>query len=244
MRRGERVGIVGESGCGKSTLLRILAGLDRPTSGSVRVEGREIAGLPERRLRFVRDSLQLVFQDPMSSLNPRMRVADIVAEPLVAQGRAAEKHRVGDLLASVGVDPAAARRFPHQFSGGQRQRISLARALAPDPDILVADEPVSALDVSVRAQVLNLIADLVDDHGLTLVFVSHDLSVVRHLCERVVVMEAGQIVEEGPTRRVYEQPQHPYTRRLVASIPTLQGALAGVDAARLADGVRAAGRSA
>ncbi|WP_068432562.1 dipeptide ABC transporter ATP-binding protein [Piscicoccus intestinalis] len=244
VRRGERVGIVGESGCGKSTLLRILAGLDRPTSGSVRVEGREIAGLPERRLRFVRDSLQLVFQDPMSSLNPRMRVADIVAEPLVAQGRAAEKHRVGDLLASVGVDPSAARRFPHQFSGGQRQRISLARALAPDPDILVADEPVSALDVSVRAQVLNLIADLVDDHGLTLVFVSHDLSVVRHLCERVVVMEAGQIVEEGPTSRVYEDPQHPYTRRLVASIPTLQGALAGIDAARLADGVRAAGRSA
>lgn len=133
---------------------------------------------------------------------------------------------MGDLLASVGVDPAA-RRFPHQFSGGQRQRISLARALAPDPDILVADEPVSALDVSVRAQVLNLIADLVDDHGLTLVFVSHDLSVVRHLCERVVVMEAGRIVEEGPTSRVYEQPQHPYTRRLVASIPTLQGALAG-----------------
>ena len=240
VRRGERVGIVGESGCGKSTLLRILSGLDTPTSGSVRVEGREIAGLPERRLGFVRERLQLVFQDPMSSLDPRMRVADIVAEPLVAQGRAAERGRVTQLLEAVGVEPAAARRYPHQFSGGQRQRISIARALAPEPGILVADEPVSALDVSVRAQVLNLIADLVDDFGLTLVFVSHDLSVVRHTCERVVVMEAGRIVEEGSTARVYDDPQHPYTRRLVASIPTLQGALAGVDAAELAAGVRGA----
>ncbi len=240
VRRGERLGIVGESGCGKSTLLRLIAGLDTPTSGSVRVGGREIGGLPQHRLRFLRERLQLVFQDPMSSLDPRMRVADIVAEPLVAQGRGGERARVPGLLEAVGVDPGAASRYPHQFSGGQRQRLSLARALAPDPDILVADEPVSALDVSVRAQVLNLVADLVEDFGLTLVVVSHDLSVVRHLCERVVVMEAGRIVEEGPTARVYDDPQHPYTRRLVASIPTLAGALAGIDAARLAEGVRSA----
>ncbi|GAB94334.1 ABC-type glutathione transport system ATPase component [Kineosphaera limosa] len=237
VRRGERVGIVGESGCGKSTLLRIIAGLDRPTSGSVQVLGREIAGRSERRLRFVRDSLQLVFQDPMSSLDPRMRVADIVAEPLVAQGRGAERDRIPELLTAVGIEPDSARRYPHQFSGGQRQRISIARALSPDPDILVADEPVSALDVSVRAQVLNLIGDLVDDFGLTLLFVSHDLSVVRHTCERVIVMEAGQIVEEGPTAQVYDNPQHPYTQRLVASIPTLAGALAGIDAAQLAQAV-------
>lgn len=240
VRRGERVGIVGESGCGKSTLLRIIAGLDQPTSGSVRIDGREIAGLPERRLTFVRDLLQLVFQDPMSSLDPRMRVDEIVAEPLVAQGRGAERGRVPELLEAVGLDPASARRYPHQFSGGQRQRISIARALAPDPQILVADEPVSALDVSVRAQVLNLMSDLVQEYGLTLVFVSHDLSVVRHLCERVIVMEGGRIVEEGPTQQVYENPQHPYTRRLVASIPTIAGALAGVDAARLAGAVQAA----
>ena len=240
VRRGERLGIVGESGCGKSTLLRIIAGLDQPTSGSVRVVGREIAGVPERRLTFVRDLLQLVFQDPMSSLDPRMRVDEIVAEPLFAQGRGAEKGRVPQLLEAVGLELASARRYPHQFSGGQRQRISIARALAPDPQILVADEPVSALDVSVRAQVLNLMSDLVQEYGLTLVFVSHDLSVVRHLCERVVVMEGGRIVEEGPTQQLYEDPQHPYTRRLVASIPTLSGALAGVDAARLAGAVRAA----
>ncbi|MDO5712440.1 MAG: ABC transporter ATP-binding protein [Micrococcales bacterium] len=240
VRRGERLGIVGESGCGKSTLLRIMAGLDQPTSGSVRIVGREIAGIPERRLSFVRDLLQLVFQDPMSSLDPRMRVHEIVAEPLVAQGRGAERGRIPELLTAVGLEPESARRYPHQFSGGQRQRISIARALAPDPEILVADEPVSALDVSVRAQVLNLMSDLVDEFGLTLVFVSHDLSVVRHLCERVIVMEGGRIVEEGPTARVYQDPQHPYTRGLVASIPTLAGALAGVDAARLARGVRAA----
>ncbi|MET8472293.1 ATP-binding cassette domain-containing protein [Streptomyces sp. NPDC006422] len=231
--RGQRFGIVGESGCGKSTLLRILAGLDRPTSGTVEIEGRDITRLRERRLRFVRERLQLVFQDPMSSLDPRMRVGDIIAEPLVAQGVGGRKERVAELLEAVGLGAEAARRYPHQFSGGQRQRISIARALAPRPGILVADEPVSALDVSVRAQVLNLIADLVDELDLTLVFVSHDLSVVRHVCDHVAVMRAGEIVESGPTERLYDDPQHPYTRRLIAAVPTLEKALAGVTAADL-----------
>ncbi|MFF3492030.1 ATP-binding cassette domain-containing protein [Streptomyces sp. NPDC002795] len=230
---GQRFGIVGESGCGKSTLLRILAGLDKPTSGTVEVAGRDITRLRERQLRFVRERLQLVFQDPMSSLDPRMKVGDIVAEPLVAQGIGNRKERVAELLESVGLGADAARRYPHQFSGGQRQRVSIARALAPRPSIIVADEPVSALDVSVRAQVLNLIADLVDELNLTLVFVSHDLSVVRHVCDRVAVMQAGQIVESGPTEQLYEDPQHPYTRRLIAAVPTLEKALSGVTAADL-----------
>lgn len=230
---GERFGIVGESGCGKSTLLRILAGLDRATSGSVTIEGHDITHLRERRLRFLRDRLQLVFQDPMSSLDPRMSVRDIVAEPLVAQGHPTHRERVVELLEAVGLGAEAADRFPHQFSGGQRQRISIARALAPRPQILVADEPVSALDVSVRAQVLNLIADLVEELSLTLVFVSHDLSVVRHVCDRVAVMCEGRIVEIGPIQQVYDDPQHPYTRKLVGAIPTLGRALSGVTAADL-----------
>jgi ABC-type glutathione transport system ATPase component len=232
--RGERFGIVGESGCGKSTLLRILAGVDRPTSGTVEVDGLDISGLPERRLRPLREKLQLVLQDPMSSLDPRMRVRDIVAEPLVAQSHSGNRERVAELLRAVGLSEEAADRYPHQFSGGQRQRISIARALAPRPDILLADEPVSALDVSVRAQVLNLVTDLVEDLGLTLVFVSHDLSVVRHLCDRVAVMSEGQVVETGPTRQVYDDPQHPYTQRLVAAVPTIERALAGASTADLA----------
>lgn len=231
---GERFGIVGESGCGKSTLLRILAGLEQPTSGSVVIAGTDISRLPERKLRFLRERLQLVFQDPMSSLDPRMRVRDIIAEPLVAQGIGGREERVDELLRAVGLQPDAADRFPHQFSGGQRQRISIARALAPRPQILVADEPVSALDVSVRAQVLNLITDLVQDLSLTLVFVSHDLSVVQHVCDRVAVMRDGQIIETGPTREVYENPRHPYTRQLVSAVPNLRRALAGTSAAELA----------
>jgi peptide/nickel transport system ATP-binding protein len=231
---GERFGIVGESGCGKSTLLRLLAGLDRPTAGRIVVEGTDIAPLPERRLRFLRDQLQMVFQDPMSSLDPRMRVRDIVAEPLVAQGDRAPRARVAELLRGVGLPETALHRYPHQFSGGQRQRISIARALAPAPDILLADEPVSALDVSVRAQVLNLIGDLVDELHLTLVFVSHDLSVVRHLCDRVAVMSAGEIVEIGPVEQLWRNPQHPYTRRLLAAVPTMDRALSGETTADLA----------
>ena len=232
---GERFGIVGESGCGKSTLLRLLAGLDRPTSGRVIVEGTDIAPLPERRLRFLRDRLQMVFQDPMSSLDPRMRVRDIVAEPLVAQRIRAPQERVAQLIREVGLPETAVHRYPHQFSGGQRQRISIARALAPSPGILLADEPVSALDVSVRAQVLNLISELVDELELTLVFVSHDLSVVRHLCDRVAVMSAGEIVETGPVEQVWRAPQHPYTQRLLAAVPTIERALAGETTAELAE---------
>ncbi|MEO5745369.1 MAG: ATP-binding cassette domain-containing protein [Terracoccus sp.] len=231
--QGERFGIVGESGCGKSTLLRIISGLDHATSGTVQVEGTDLTGRSDRRLRFLRARLQLVFQDPMSSLDPRMRVRDIIAEPLVGQGLGPSRERVGELLEAVGLRPDAADRYPHQFSGGQRQRISIARALAPRPQILVADEPVSALDVSVRAQVLNLIADLVDELDLTLVFVSHDLSVVRHVCDRVAVMHEGEIVEMGPVADVYDHPQHPYTRQLIAAIPTLGKALSGTTAADL-----------
>ncbi|MEU4396007.1 ATP-binding cassette domain-containing protein [Kribbella sp. NPDC023855] len=236
VQAGERFGIVGESGCGKSTLLRIIAALDRATSGQVVVEGTDITRLPERRLKFLRENLQLVFQDPMSSLDPRMRVRDIIAEPLVVQGHPASGARVRELLEAVGLSADAGDRYPHQFSGGQRQRISIARALAPRPRILIADEPVSALDVSVRAQVLNLISDLVDELNLTLVFVSHDLSVVKHVCDRVAVMNAGEIVETGPTGQVYATPTHPYTRRLVSAIPTLPRALAGATTSDLLRG--------
>ncbi len=227
VRAGERFGIVGESGSGKSTLLRLLCGLDRPTAGSVRFDGQEITGRPERSLRFLRRSLQIVFQDPMSSLDPRMRVRDIIAEPLAALGGGASGtgDRVAELLDAVGLSPDAADRYPHQFSGGQRQRIAIARALAPRPRVLVADEPVSALDVSVRGQILNLIADLVDDLGLTLIFVSHDLSVVRHVCETVAVMNQGEIVETGPVDDVWARPSHPYTRGLLDSVLTLDSVL-------------------
>ncbi|MDN3480885.1 ABC transporter ATP-binding protein [Arthrobacter sp. APC 3897] len=218
---GQRFGIVGESGSGKSTLLRILAGLDQPTSGSVRVAGNEVGGAKENQLLELRRQLQIVFQDPMGSLNPRMRVRDLVAEPLLLPGEpvAARRHagKVAEILNAVGLPTDAADRFPHQFSGGQRQRIAIARALICEPRILVADEPVSALDVSVRAQVLNLLSDLVDKYRLTLVFVSHDLGVVKHLCDTVAVMHRGRIVESGPTGQVYAAPEHEYTQRLVAS---------------------------
>jgi peptide/nickel transport system ATP-binding protein len=223
---GQRLGIVGESGSGKSTLIRLLAGLDRPTSGSISFAGRDITPLPDRSLKFLRRDLQMVFQDPMSSLDPRMTVRDIVSEPLVSLGHPNPRARVAELLDAVGLPAAAANRYPHQFSGGQRQRISIARALSPHPKVLVADEPVSALDVSVRAQILNLLMDLVDEFSLTLVFVSHDLSVVRHLCDTVVVMHEGEIVERGPTTAIYERPTHPYTQALLAAAPTLRQALA------------------
>jgi ABC-type oligopeptide transport system ATPase subunit len=220
--RGERFGVVGESGSGKSTLLRLLCALDQPTSGTITFDGQEITGRPERKLRFLRENLQIVFQDPMSSLDPRMRVRDLVAEPLTALGLPVGS-RVSELLEAVGLPASAAGRYPHQFSGGQRQRIAIARALAPRPKVLVADEPVSALDVSVRGQILNLLADLVDDLGLTLVFVSHDLSVVRHVCETVAVMSDGEIVETGPVDEVWDAPRHPYTRALLQAVPTLEG---------------------
>ncbi|MFI5952836.1 ABC transporter ATP-binding protein [Cryptosporangium sp. NPDC051539] len=241
VRRGERFGIVGESGSGKSTLIRLLAGLDQPTSGAVRFDGRAVSGRSERQLRFLREQLQVVFQDPMSSLDPRMNVRQIVSEPLVGTRHPDPAGRVRELLAAVGLEAGAAGRYPHQFSGGQRQRISIARALAPQPSVLIADEPVSALDVSVRAQILNLLADLVDEFALTMVFVSHDLSVVRRVCDRVAVLHDGELVEVGTTDQVYSDRAQPYTRRLVAAIPTIERALAGVDAERLAGEVTAAG---
>jgi ABC-type glutathione transport system ATPase component len=230
---GRRFGIVGESGSGKSTLVRLLAGLDQPTAGTVTFDGRRVDGRSERQLSFLRRDLQVVFQDPMGSLDPRMRVRDIIAEPLVAQRIPGQDRRVAELLAAVGLPADAGRRFPHQFSGGQRQRISLARALAPKPRVVVADEPVSALDVSVRAQILNLLTDLVDEFALTLVFVSHDLSVIRHVCDTVAVLRAGELVEIGDVERIYREPRHPYTRQLVQAVPTLRGALSGVTTADL-----------
>jgi ABC-type glutathione transport system ATPase component len=229
VRAGQRLGIVGESGSGKSTLVRMMAALLPPTSGSIRFRGQEIVGLPESRLAVLRREVQLVFQDPRSSLDPRMRVGRIISEPL----RSAALRRLGDMppdtdervaevMAKVGLDPALADRFPHEFSGGQRQRIAIARALAPRPSILIADEAVSALDVSVRAQVLNLIVDRVLDDGLTLLFVSHDLSVVRHVCDSVIVMRAGKVVEAGPVERVYAAPEQDYTRELLASVPKIR----------------------
>ncbi|RSD20168.1 ABC transporter ATP-binding protein [Amycolatopsis eburnea] len=219
---GQRFGIVGESGSGKSTLVRLLAALDKPTAGTVTFQGRRIDNLPEHKLGFLRSDLQIVFQDPMGSLDPRMRVLDIVSEPL---GRR-EPDRVAELLAAVGLPVDAAQRFPHQFSGGQRQRISIARALAPNPSVLLADEPVSALDVSVRGQILDLLASLVEQFALTLIFVSHDLGVVRHVCDSVAVMRRGEIVELGDVDQVYEAPQHEYTRELLAAAPNLRAELA------------------
>lgn len=222
---GQRLGIVGESGSGKSTLVRLMAALDAPTAGQIRFDGRAVNGVRERNLGFLRSRVQMVFQDPRGSLDPRMRVAAIVAEPLTSPIVSAElgavdrTRRVQEVLDQVGLPTDAAQRYPHEFSGGQRQRIAIARALAPAPDVLIADEAVSALDVSVRAQVLNLLMGLVDELGLTLIFVSHDLGVVRHVCEDAVVMTHGRIVEAGPTRDLFDHPQHPYTARLVAAIP-------------------------
>ncbi|WP_104197799.1 ABC transporter ATP-binding protein [Cryobacterium sp. M15] len=218
---GQRFGIVGESGSGKSTLMRILCALDQPTSGTVDVLGQPIRGASERQLRDFRSRVQIVFQDPMGSLDPRMRVRDIVAEPLRHVGRTETLARVEAQLAAVGLDADVMHRYPHQFSGGQRQRISIARALMTRPRVLVADEAVSALDVSVRAQVLNLLADLVDEYQLTLVFVSHDLAVIRHLCDTVAVISDGRIVECGPTADVYDSPLHPYTQQLVSATPSV-----------------------
>ncbi|MFT3970287.1 MAG: ATP-binding cassette domain-containing protein [Micropruina sp.] len=228
VRTGQRLGIVGESGSGKSTLIRLMAALDRPTSGSVSFEGQQISGLREPRLGFLRAAVQLVFQDPRSSLNPRMTVGSIVTEPLRSRHvRGALEPvdagvRLREVLQAVDLPADAASRYPHEFSGGQRQRIAIARALAPDPRVLIADEPVSALDVSVRAQVLNLLADLVAARGLTLIFVSHDLSVVRHLCDSVVVLRSGRIEEQGPTEQVFAEPSADYTRALIAAIPRLR----------------------
>lgn len=223
---GSRCGVVGESGSGKTTLVNLIAGLDTPTSGRVLIDGIDITGQPESRLGWLRRRLQVVFQDPMGSLDPRMRVADIVAEPLPDRRTTGAREQVAVALEQVGLDRAALRRYPHQFSGGQRQRISIARAVVGDPAILIADEAVSALDILVRADILELLDRLAARRSLTLLFVSHDLSVVRRVCDRVVVLQAGRVVEAGPTEQVYTDPQAPYTRELLAAVPTLARSLA------------------
>ncbi|MDO8383006.1 MULTISPECIES: ABC transporter ATP-binding protein [Microbacterium] len=223
VRAGESVGIIGESGSGKSTLVRLLLALDTPTSGSVSFEGRGVdASASARDLHWLRRGTGIVFQDPYSSLDPRMSVGRIVGEPLWALGIEGDRRaRVREVLDLVGLEPGMAERFPHEFSGGQRQRIALARAIVHGPRLLVGDEPLSALDVTVRAQILALLKKLRDEQGMALLLVSHDIGVVQNVCDTVVVMKDGRIVEEGPTERVLLEPQVAYTRRLLDSIPII-----------------------
>ncbi|MDQ3728210.1 MAG: dipeptide ABC transporter ATP-binding protein [Actinomycetota bacterium] len=222
IKPGETLGLVGESGCGKSTLARTILQLLEPTSGSVRFDGQEIAGLGRKKLQPLRREMQMIFQDPYASLNPRKRIGQIVGSPMklhgIAEGKELRK-QTEELLDRVGLAPEHYNRFPHEFSGGQRQRIGIARALALKPKLVIADEPVSALDVSIQAQIINLLEDLQDEFDLTYIFVAHDLGVVRHVADRVAVMYLGKIVELGPAAEVYSNPVHPYTEALLSAVP-------------------------
>jgi oligopeptide/dipeptide ABC transporter ATP-binding protein len=225
---GEAIGLVGESGCGKSSLVRALVRLETPDSGSIRFEGRDLASLKGDAFQHFRTQAQMIFQDPFGSLNPRLQVGGAIREVLTVHQRGSRKQRasiVGGLLESVGLDPGYANRYPHEFSGGQRQRIGIARALAVQPRLLIADEPVSALDVSVQVQILNLLKDLQRDHKLTILFVAHDLAVVRYLCSRILVMYLGRIVETAGSGPLYSRPLHPYTKALMSAVPDVSKSL-------------------